>query len=290
MPRPHTDLRRRTVTLDTGRRTVDLSIDGGGHIRRSVRVPGASLVRATDGSGAIGFRGHAAVFNTATWIGSKRYGFFEEIAPGAFTKAIAENDVRFLMNHDPNLVLARTKNDTLRLSQDEVGLAVDADMAPTSYAQDLAILLERGDVTQMSFAFNMIDYSWRANPDGTETLVHTSVELFDVASVTYPAYEAAEGGLRSDILAACRAAGFDDLDIGLLAERLADPDPELIAGLRNLARPAGSAAQATTTPPSDGADQHRQDDPQAETTGATPNPLLIATRAMRTKLQGEHLS
>lgn len=286
MPRALPDLKRRTLTLDTGRRAIDLAVDAAGHLHRTVAVTSGAIARAEgDDTAPIGFRGHAAVFNTPTWIGSKRWGFWEEIAPGAFTKAIQENDVRFLINHDPNLVLARTANQTLRLSQDGVGLAVDADMNPTTYARDHALLLERGDVNQMSFAFAMIDYTWRTNDDGTETLVHNSVELFDVASVTYPAYESTDGGLRCDILAACRSAGFDDVELGLLAERLATPDSDLIVSLRALAR-GGSitdAAQAETTPQTD----HRSVDPQAETTGAPhiTNPLSLRTLLQRTEMQ-----
>lgn len=282
MPRALPDMRRRTITVDTGRRTVDLSVDGAGHLRRTIEVS-APITRAV-GDGPIGFRGHAAVFSTPTWIGSKRWGFWEEIAPGAFTKAIRENDVRFLVNHDPNLVLARTTNGTLRLSQDAVGLAVDADINPTSYARDHALLLERGDVTQMSFGFEMIDYTWRANDDGSETLVHNSVQLWDVSSVTYPAYEATDGALRSDMLAVARSAGFDDLDLGLLAERLADPDPELVAALRAIAR-RDDPAQALTTP-APAAEAARS---QATTTGTTTNPNLQRTNALRMILQGAHL-
>lgn len=292
MPRALPDLKRRTVTVDTGRRAIDLAVDAAGHIRRTVTVAPEALTRADEADGPIGFRGHAAVFNTPTWIGSKRWGFWEEIAPGAFTKAIQENDVRFLINHDPNLVLARTTNGTLRLSQDGIGLATDADMNPTMYARDLALLLERGDVNQMSFAFNMIDYAWRQNDDGSETLVHQSVELFDVAVVTYPAYEATDAGLRTDMLAACRSAGFDDVELGLLAERLASPDSDLIVALRHLAR-GGTidlAAQAETTPPAapaapDGA-RTGEASPAGDDHG-TPNinPLSLRTLQQRTEMQ-----
>ena len=94
MARAVPDMRRRALTLDTGRRTVDLPVDSAGHLRRVVRLDGAPKVtRAAGDDGPIGFVGHAALFNQRTWIGSKRWGFWEEIAPGAFSKTIQEAGV-----------------------------------------------------------------------------------------------------------------------------------------------------------------------------------------------------
>lgn len=152
---------------------------------------------ATDvGPKGLRFRGYAAVFKQKTWIGDARFGWWEQVAPGAFTRAIEEDDVRFLVDHDPSRVLARTSAGTLRLAEDKRGLRVEAEMAPTSYAQDLAVLLERGDVNQMSFGFTPreegVDYDSKAN---LRTL--TDVALWDVSAVAFPAYEGTEAALRS---------------------------------------------------------------------------------------------
>lgn len=286
MPRPPTDLARRTVTLDTGARSVDLPVDGAGLLRRVAKLDRSAITRA-EGDTAIGFKGHGAVFNTRTWIGSKRWGFWESIEPGAFAKTIGEADVRMLINHDPNLVLARNTAGTLRLAEDSVGLAVDADMAPTSYGLDLAISLERGDVTQMSFAFEMVTYEWTVADDGAEWLRHREVKLWDVAPVTYPAYVETDASLRMDVLAAARASGFGDVDLGQLARRLADPDPDLIAALRSLARGAAipvapvDATQHDSAP----ADATRDQGPPADATGVRQaNPLALSHLAARTAL------
>jgi HK97 family phage prohead protease len=263
---------RRSIPIDTGRRTIDLPVDAAGHIRRVAPLDQRAVTRADgDPDAAIGFKGHAAVFNTRTWIGSKRWGFWEEIAPGAFTKSLGESDVRFLINHDPNLILARmahTAKDTLALVEDEIGLAVDADMAPTSYGRDLAISLERSDVTQMSFAFDMIAYEWSYLADGTELLRHTEVSLWDVSPVTYPAYVETDAGLRMDVMAAARSAGWSAVDLDLLARQLADPTPDTLAALQALARGVEISPPAETTGNTSGASRSEEaNDPPAETTG-----------------------
>jgi HK97 family phage prohead protease len=263
---------RRSIPLDTGKRTIDLPVDGAGHVRRVAPLDQRAVVRADDPEAPIGFKGHAAVFDTRTWIGSKRWGFWEEMALGCFTKTLGEADVRFLINHDPNLILARlahAASDTLALVEDAVGLAVDADMAPTSYGRDLAISLDRGDITQMSFAFDMVAYEWSYLADGTELLRHTEVALWDVSPVTYPAYVETDAGLRMDVMAAARSAGWSAVDLDMLARRLADPTPETMAALHSLARGAEISPPAETTGNSSGDSRTDDDvdDPPAETTG-----------------------
>lgn len=138
--------------------------------------------------------GHAAVFNK---LSVDLWGFREKIAPGAFADAIKEDDVRALFNHDPNFVLGRNKAGTLRLSEDDVGLAIEIDPPDTQAARDLIVSIERGDITQMSFGFQLVtdewDYTDRQNP--VRTL--KKVKLYDVSPVTYPAYEDTDVELNS---------------------------------------------------------------------------------------------
>lgn len=162
-------------------------------------------VRAAKDGGGTHVEGHAAVFDTPTWIGPKLFGFEERIARGAFEKTLKDKaDVRLLFNHNPDLVLARTKSGTLTLREDGVGLAVDADLAPTTVGADLAALLKRGDVDQMSFGFQVVRDRWeREERDGTEVEIRTVLEarLFDVSAVTYPAYAETDLALREAVLA-----------------------------------------------------------------------------------------
>tara|TARA_R110002020_G_scaffold460224_1_gene678632 strand:+ start:454 stop:1071 length:618 start_codon:yes stop_codon:yes gene_type:complete len=132
--------------------------------------------------------GHASVYNT---MSEDLGGFREIIAPGAFDDVL-ENDVRALINHDGNLILARTTSGTLKLSTDEKGLKYEFDMPETSYGKDLAISMKRGDVTQSSFAFTVENDNWETK-DGMDVRTITKVKrLFDVSPVTYPAYPDAD--------------------------------------------------------------------------------------------------
>jgi uncharacterized protein len=134
-------------------------------------------------------RGYAAVFNSETVIG----GYFRELVqPEAFTDALGRpDDVRAQFNHDSNFVLGRTASGTLRLSVDDHGLAYEIDLPDTSYARDLATSVERGDISQSSFMFEVTGEAWEYPPASTGQLPLrkiTAVKLYDVAPVTFPAY------------------------------------------------------------------------------------------------------
>ena len=151
--------------------------------RRTFTVRDIEARQADDGT--MRMAGYAAVFNEA----SLPLPFIEKIAPGAFSKTLQETpDVRLLANHE-GLPMARTKNGTMRLYEDETGLYFEAELANTQEARDLYTLVSRGDVDQMSFAFRVIRQNW--SKDRTErTLTEVSLADGDVSIVTYPAYTA----------------------------------------------------------------------------------------------------
>jgi len=160
--------------------------------RRTFTVRDIEARQADDGT--MRMAGYAAVFNEA----SVPLPFIEKIAPGAFRKTLSETpDVRLLVNHE-GLPMARTKNGTMRLSEDEKGLFFEAELANTQEARDLYTLVERGDVDQMSFAFRVIRQNW--SKDRSErTLTEVSLADGDVSIVTYPAYTATSVEAREAI-------------------------------------------------------------------------------------------
>jgi len=134
--------------------------------------------------------GYAARFN----VWSEDLGFFrEKIQAGAFKKSIEENDIRALFNHDPNLILGRTKNKTLELWEDDKGLGFNLNLPDTTYATDLKESIKRKDITQNSFGFQTLQDEWSA--DGKKrTLIEA--KLFDISPVTFPAYKQTSVKLR----------------------------------------------------------------------------------------------
>ncbi|RVG43592.1 HK97 family phage prohead protease [Sinorhizobium meliloti] len=136
--------------------------------------------------------GYAVVWNSDTTISDY---FVERIAPGAFTKAL-RGDILALVNHDTGRVVGRTRSGTLRLAEDSHGLKVDIDIPDTTDGNDLWTLVERGDVSGMSFSFRATKQEW----DDTGDLPHRTVieaELFEVTATPIPAYPDTSLALRS---------------------------------------------------------------------------------------------
>lgn len=138
--------------------------------------------------------GHAAVFNRDS---EEMYGFTERVAPGAFKATIGADDVRALFNHDPNYILGRNTAKTLRMNEDSTGLAFEVDLPDTSYARDLAVSIDRGDITGCSFGFITRAQKWEEFEDGSTIRTLLDCQLFDVGPVTYPAYPDTDVGMRS---------------------------------------------------------------------------------------------
>lgn len=138
--------------------------------------------------------GHAAVFDVVAGNGW----FREKVAPGAFKNSIEKDDVRALFNHDPNFVLGRNKAGTLIMREDDKGLLVEIDPPDTQIARDLKVSIERGDITQMSFGFEILKEE-REQGEGKEPDLFTlrEVKLWDVSPVTFPFYSETDVSVHS---------------------------------------------------------------------------------------------
>ena len=180
--------------------------DNNQHKEAEKRTMGTIEVRESDGDDMT-LEGYAAVYNSETDLGQ----FREVIKPGAFDDVL-DNDVRALINHDPNLILGRTTNGTLELSVDERGLKYRVKLGDQQYAKDFYESVKRGDISQSSFAFTIDKQSW--NEERTVRSVDKVRQLLDVSPVTYPAYAAATVQARDQQLE------IDDA----IAEAVAEPD------------------------------------------------------------------
>lgn len=145
--------------------------------------------------------GYAAVFGGGADIGGS---FREVIAPGAFTQTLKTADVRAYFDHDRGRVLGRMSAGTLRLTEDARGLAVEIDLPDTTDGRDVRTLIERGDITGMSFGFIVRHDEWDETSNPPTRTIH-AVELREVSVVSEPAYGDTSIALRS-FEAAKRAA------------------------------------------------------------------------------------
>ena len=139
--------------------------------------------------------GYGSIFNSRS---ENLGGFYEYISPTAISQeTIAKSDVRALINHDQNLILARSTTGTLDLTVDEKGLKYEFEIPEgLSYGKDLAINMKNGNINQSSFAFTVGDDEWSTDDEGNDIRTITSIDrLYDVAVVTYPAYSNADSDL-----------------------------------------------------------------------------------------------
>lgn len=177
---------------------AEISADG--HERRTFF--GEVRAKGEESEGPTKIVGYAAVFNDPAKIlmrdsKGKYVEVTEEVAPGAFDGVMGD-DVRALFNHDPNFILGRTNSGTLRLEVDERGLKYEIDVPDTAIGRDLLKSIQRGDISQSSFGFEIEADEWSASESGEDRRVITRVgRLYDVSPVTYPAYATTEAAARS---------------------------------------------------------------------------------------------
>jgi Escherichia/Staphylococcus phage prohead protease len=187
--------------------------------------------------------GHAAVFDK---LSQNLGGFVERVMRGAFTKTLLEADIRALFNHDENFVLGRNMSGTLELSEDDSGLYYRISPPNTNYARDLMTVIERGDVSQSSFAFMTIEDEWGLSDQDFPRRDLLQVHLVDVSPVTYPAYldtDAGTGGRNAALVGLAKRAGVPVTDLS---------DAEAIK-------------RALTPPQTDETDSTDDDKPEAST-------------------------
>lgn len=158
-------------------------------------------VRASDGQPAT-IAGYGAVFGSETVIAGM---FRERIEPGAFRNAVTQADIRGTFDHD--LVLGRTTNGTLRLSEDARGLRYEITPNPKdTAAMDALARVQRGDVTGSSFGFKVAKDGDKWIPavrsgDMPLRVISEFALIRDVGPVSYPAYDDTTAEARSEAAA-----------------------------------------------------------------------------------------
>ena len=146
--------------------------------------------------------GYFAVFGSdyELWPGAS-----ESVDPHAFDGAL-EDDIRALIDHETRLVLGRTTAGTLSLRVDEHGLWGSVLVNPDDQdAMNLYARVQRGDVSQCSFGFDITDEEYRQRSDGSDHWTIKGVKLYEVSVCTFPAYRETEVQARRDDLRNIRA-------------------------------------------------------------------------------------
>lgn len=217
----------------------------------SLSASGVEIRAAEGDSPAERFVGYAAMFNERTAIGNPlKWGFYEEIAPGAFARSVNGGDQRMLIDHDSLYVVSRVSARTLRLAEDAKGLAVEADLDPNlSYVNDLKANIRNGNITGMSFGFYVNRDEWLEEEvetsDGqtasVEVRILREVTLVEVSAVTFPAYEQTQAELKSVASALVRRGDAAAI------ERRAAFRPELRDLLQVVKRDSGESTRADET-------------------------------------------
>ena len=146
-------------------------------------------LRFEESEGKMILEGYALVFEQETLIGSEERGFKEIISRTALTDTLMK-DVPLKYNHmDSFLILARTKNKSLVLSVDNIGLKVHAELIDTTSNEDVYKMVRSGLLDKMSFAFTVKTQSWDRSGDIPTRRIESIDRLFDVSVVDIPAYE-----------------------------------------------------------------------------------------------------
>jgi HK97 family phage prohead protease len=151
------------------------------------RSGGRLEVRSVDGVSKL--VGVAVVYGSWSQV---LYGSFRErFAPGSLTESLKSGrDILCTVNHIENNLLGRTSSRTLSVDDASDGLHVACSVPDVSYARDLIELINRGDVTGMSFIFDGLEDTWTNGSDCVPERTVTKADLYEVSIVIDPAYPA----------------------------------------------------------------------------------------------------
>lgn len=144
--------------------------------------------------------GYFAKFNV---LSQDLGGFKEKIEPGFFRKALETCDVVDLFNHDANYILGRMSAGTLRVWEDNKGLAYECIPPDTQTINDLVLTpIKRGDIKGNSFGFRVKQGGdlWEQPTKGLaiRTLKPDGCDLLtDGSQVVFPAYLQTSLSLRT---------------------------------------------------------------------------------------------
>ncbi|UUG68593.1 prohead protease [Halomonas phage YPHTV-1] len=140
--------------------------------------------------------GYAVKWEKKSHVLGMFFKFREKFKKGAFADSLNNDDQRYLWSHDVSKVLGRTKNNTLRLEEDDVGLRFELDLPKTTLGNDTYESIKRGDVDGVSFGFRKEDDEIEEPDDDLPIRTVKKAKLLEVSAVAFPAYPDSEVSAR----------------------------------------------------------------------------------------------
>lgn len=138
--------------------------------------------------------------------------FIERVMPSVFENALKRgNDVKLLLEHDKNMLLARTNDETLKLTETSRGLEMQANLVPSNQSEHIHALIKRGTLNNMSFGMVVLDDSW-TKEEGVNKRSITELALYECSIVSDPAYTQSTVEARSQNI-------IEDVEVPNLTER-----------------------------------------------------------------------
>lgn len=180
-------------------------------------------MRAVGEDDKMTIEGYAIVFDSPATHKCGTRSFTETIKKGALDKTNMK-DVPLRYNHNDNvMIMARTRNNSLRLIKDEKGLLIQADLIDTQSNRDLYKGIQEGLIDKMSFAFTVADGgdSWTFGEKETTRVITSIEKLWDVSVVDTPFYDSTSIYSRSLELLESEERRLESLrEIELLKQRI----------------------------------------------------------------------
>ena len=136
--------------------------------------------------------------------------FVERICKGAFNRALQRNDnVRILLNHDPERDLGGTKDGNLELKEDNIGLHAEATITDPEVVKKA----RNGDLVGWSFGFCDREVENKRDEDGMPLRDVKDLDLIEVSILDrtkIPAYDGTLVAVRSDETSLFLGENYED--------------------------------------------------------------------------------
>jgi len=153
------------------------------------------LEARASGDGKKRLKGTAIVFNSKS---SDLGGFVEVISPKALTRTLRESgDVLHLRDHDSSKLLGRTTAGTTTLTVDSDGLHFETVLPDTEIGNDTYENVRLRNLTGNSFGFVATNDDWQQLPNGTLLRTVLDLDLFEISTTSFPAYQATSVNARA---------------------------------------------------------------------------------------------